>query len=331
MDLIFLMCTERCGSNLLTRMMDAHPEVCGPPPTHAVRLFSQNILRYGDLTRDPNWVSLTDDLAGVLTHQLGAWKTHSSPEEIRDRTAERSLAAALRCVYEHEAEAHGKRALFLKENQTFRFLAYILLAFPEARFVYLVRDPRDMALSFKLSANHPGGVREGARIWQRDQAQGIACYGFLKAFGRVHLLRYEDLIEAPETEMSKVCAFLGLPFSESMLRFHGQPSTQANAARLRDWENLTRPVMSQNKRKYLTALSEPEVRYVEALCHTEMEFCSYPLEHTLSTLDQAEAALPPSAIPADPLEDPVLEGPEAELRARRLEVIQRILSRPQVP
>jgi len=338
MDLIFLMCTERCGSNLLTRMMDAHPEVAGPPPTHAFRTFSQNLLRYSDLSRDEHWLDLTRDLADLLANQLGAWKTTAPAAEIRALAHERSLAAALRFVYEREALAHGKRALFIKENQTYRFLPYLLQAFPGARFVYLVRDPRDMALSYTLSPNHPGDVREGARIWRRDQEQAIACYGFLKPFGRIHLLRYEDLIAAPETELCKVCAFLGLPFSEAMLRFHEEPSTRVNAARLRDWENLSRPVMSQNKRKYRAALSEAEIRCVEGICRTEMEILSYPLEYQRSEPVPAEAVLEtgptpdaPDAPDASEASEAPAEGREAEIRARRIEILNRILSRPRVP
>ena len=330
MNLTFLICSERSGSNLITRMLDAHPEVCGPPPTHAVRTFSQNILRYGDLTRDDNWTDLTEDLADLLANQLGAWRTSTPASEIRQAAAERTLAAALRVPYEREAAAHGKQTLFIKENQTERLLPYILTAFPDSRFVYLVRDPRDMALSWKLSSNHPGRVARGAEVWKQNQERGIACYGFLKPTGRIHLLRYEDLIEDPEREMNRICRFLDLPYSAEMLSFYGQGSTRANASRLKDWENLARPVMSGNSRKYRKALSGPEIEFVEALCRDEMEFLSYPLEYERSDLEIARDALEAFDAGEEEPEVTVDQG-EAAIRERRLQVLQRILSRPAVP
>ncbi|MFH0945092.1 MAG: sulfotransferase [Planctomycetota bacterium] len=330
MDLTFLICSERSGSNLITRMLDAHPEVCGPPPTHAVRTFALNILRYGDLTREENWIDLTEDLADLLKNQLGAWRTSTRGEEIRREATERSLAAALRVPYEREAAAHGKQALFIKENQTERLLPYILTAFPTSKFVYLVRDPRDMALSWKLSSNHPGRVARGAETWKRNQERGIACYGFLKPTGRIHLLRYEDLIEDPEREMIRICRFLDLPYSAEMLSFHVQGSTRANASRLRDWENLARPVMSGNSNKYRAALSRPEIEFVEALFREEMVFLSYPLEFEPGDLERAREAL--EKLDAGAGESAAkVDGGEIEIRERRLQVLRRILSRPAQP
>jgi hypothetical protein len=39
---------------------------------------------------------------------------------------------------------------------------------------------------------------------------------------RVHRLKYESLCESPSVELSRLCQFLGLAFSETMLR---RPST----------------------------------------------------------------------------------------------------------
>lgn len=327
MDFTFLICTERCGSNLVTRMMDSHPEVCGPPPSHVVRTFAQNVQRYGDLRDGSCWDDLTGDVADLLRHQLGTWRTRPSAEEIREGVAERSLGAVLRFVFEAEAAAHGKSRLFVKENQTWRFLPYLLLAFPGARFVYLVRDPRDMALSWQRSPSHPGGVLEGAEVWQRDQEASILCYGFLKQSGRVHLLRYEDLISAPEQEGERLCAFLGMPFDPGILEFHSSDSTRLNAARLRDWENLKQPVLGTNKGKYVGAMSELEIRYVEARCAVEMAFFDYRPDHPPGDPRELGARLPIS----DRRAAASVEDEEDEIRQRRLAILRRILERPLRP
>ena len=71
----FLLCSERSGSNLITKLMDAHPEVCGPSPTHLFRTFAPNLWRYGSVPEDAGWEALCRDVADYLVSQLGVWST----------------------------------------------------------------------------------------------------------------------------------------------------------------------------------------------------------------------------------------------------------------
>lgn len=55
-----------------------------------------------------------------------------------------------------------------------------------------------------------------------------------------HELRYEDLIEDPETECARLCGFLGLPYDETMLRFHeGRVKAQPGLSAKKAWLPLT--------------------------------------------------------------------------------------------
>ncbi|NQT92999.1 MAG: hypothetical protein HQ559_09570 [Lentisphaerae bacterium] len=58
MQFDFLMCSERSGSNLITKVMDGHPEFCGPFPSHVTRTFCHDYCRYCDLADDANWRAL---------------------------------------------------------------------------------------------------------------------------------------------------------------------------------------------------------------------------------------------------------------------------------
>ena len=70
----FLICSERSGSNLIAKIMNAHTQVCGPFPSHILRIFTQNLYRYGDIRRDENWDSLLDDLAVYHQSIFAQWK-----------------------------------------------------------------------------------------------------------------------------------------------------------------------------------------------------------------------------------------------------------------
>jgi hypothetical protein len=292
-----------------------------------IRTFANNRTKYGDIHKTANWHILTSDVADVLNNQLGQWKTNWSADQIRKEVKSRSLSAIIRHVYETEAQAHGKSRVFIKENQTFRFAPFLLASFPNARFIYLVRDPRDMVLSWKTSPSHPGCVYKGTQIWKDDQGKSLDLYGFLQDAERIMLLRYEDLVSQTTGELHRVCDFLQVSYSPSMLEFHQNALTVENSQRIRGWYNLRRPVLTHNFAKYRTGLDELEIRYIEASCQPEMEFFGYQpdfapaddlasLEQTILELEQRTSVKPKT-----------LNKDEEVIRARRLSVIQKIIQR----
>ena len=105
MPFVFLLCSERSGSNLITKIFDNHPEFCGPSPSHIIRTFSRNIWRYGDINRDDNWHTLCSDIADFLNNQLGKWQTHCAADRLIKEVRQRSLSAIIRYIYENEALA----------------------------------------------------------------------------------------------------------------------------------------------------------------------------------------------------------------------------------
>ena len=91
----FLICSERSGSNLITKIMDAHPDVCGPFPSHILSYFSRNLYRYGDLASEESWSCLLEGRLPEedLSSRLSATErqVHASFGVARKRIEERSL------------------------------------------------------------------------------------------------------------------------------------------------------------------------------------------------------------------------------------------------
>jgi hypothetical protein len=319
-DTVFLICSERSGSNLITRMVDNHPQFCGPSPTHLIRLLVQHRFAYGD------WDDLCADAAELLATKIGEWRTQPTARDLA-AVEPRTLTALLRHVFEGEARACGKERLFIKENHTARLLPFLLSAWPDARFVYLVRDPRDMALSWKRSAVHRGDVVRASREWQQDQAEGIAAIAQFHDTHRLHCLSYEDLVVVPELELLRLCRFLNVRFCPAMLEYHRAPETIANAQQTAAWENLARPVMTDNTRKWRGGLDNTEIALVEAVCAQEMAFFGYQRESTdPRTLAELEAEL----LPFERHDKPGyrdLPAAERSRRARREMLERRIAAR----
>lgn len=326
-DFIFLLCSERSGSNFVTKVLDAHPEVCGPSPSHVIRTFAPNLWRYGDLDTG-GWRLLCEDISDYLHAGLGVWRTGWTPQDLADAVERPRLGDLIAAIYRREAAAHDKRLIMVKENQCAELLAFLVTWFPAAKYLFVVRDPRDMALSVKRSPATHGGVAQAAALWQRDQRANLTARAILDATGRIHTTRYEDILADPDDRLADVCRFLGLEFSERMLHFNEQELTRANADRVDAWRNLSQPIMRSNSGNYRDGLSELETRYVEAVCAVEMPYFGYtpdydgsePLESLTTGLDEYERA-------EEPPRSGALSAEEIAVRELRRAVIERILSR----
>ncbi|MBW2304020.1 MAG: sulfotransferase [Deltaproteobacteria bacterium] len=93
-------------------------------------------------------------------------------------------------------------------------LDYLIDLYPGSRFIFLVRDPRDLLLSI-IRTGMGAGV--GAFPVQAHNSL-LLINQIMKRFSdRFMLLRYEDLVSSPEKSIHKLCSFLECNYSERML------------------------------------------------------------------------------------------------------------------
>jgi hypothetical protein len=212
----FICGVARSGTTLLRLMLDAHPEVAIPPETH----FVPDLIARLDAIEDP---TPSDALAPIRAQR--EWEDFGfSDDELLERFAglDRLTApAAIRAFFEAYAERHGKRRWGDKTPMYVKRMAAIEGVLPEARFVHLIRDGRDIALS--RDERRAGRGLDGppvdrvARRWKRRirdarrQAPGLSHY--LE-------VRYEDLVLDTEPVLRRVCDFIELDFDPAMLRYH---------------------------------------------------------------------------------------------------------------
>ena len=331
MQHVFLMCSERSGSNLITRLMDAHPAICGPAPSHLIRILAQNAVRYGDPTDDQQWERLLKDASAILETKLGDWVTDWDTNRLRREVRTRSLGSLVRTVVESEAKANGAGTVFIKENHLADYLPFVQHAFHGTKIVAMVRDPRDMALSWKNSPVLRGDVVRATRIWQNDQRQLLEVLGQLRIDRDIMLITYEDLVSDTAGVLADTCSFLGLDPDPAMLSFHDHAATAQMAQKSDTWKNLRQPVMTNNFNKWREGLDADEITYVEHVCGDTMRAFGY------------EPEMPPHADPAalehqltahERHEKPAyadVPQPELVMRRRREEVVARIASHPLVP
>jgi hypothetical protein len=207
----FVVGVTRSGTTLLRLMLDSHPQLAVPPETH----FALDVI--AAFKQGP--VSPERFVEIVTTHRR--WPDFGLDDGVlRARVCEvRPLAAgpALRAFYRYYADEAGKPRWGDKTPGYLRKMATIEKALPEARFVHLIRDGRDVAVSITGLHFGPRSVPEAAHRWAKRirvaREQGARVSHYME-------LRYEDLIRDPEQALRRICDFVELDWAPAMLDYH---------------------------------------------------------------------------------------------------------------
>src|SRR5690606_10035401 len=90
--------------------------------------------------------------------------------------------------------------------------------FSDAKFVHIVRDARDVALSFCSYKYGSRNLCETALKWKLAVHANLKMGAMLPS-ERYRIVRYEDLIAEPEKTLTALCGFIGVPYAAEMLDY----------------------------------------------------------------------------------------------------------------
>lgn len=285
---LFIIGTERSGSNLLRLVLNSHSHITIPHPPHFMRYFAPIAATYGDLAREGNRRRLVRDAHRLLRRHIHPWE-HPIDQQRALALAGPTVFSAVAAFYELYRRAEGKPRWGCKSTFIVHHVAEVLAEYPEAKFVWLVRDPRDVAASAKRSVfNHYHPYRT-AQLWRRQQelaAAALERYGP----GTVHLMRYEDVATDPEPVLRRLCDFLGEEFEPAMLEHHLSPAARRTAQLSTSWHNTDRPISTASIGSHTRGLTPAESRMVEHAAGAMMHRLGYATE------DSADLGRPPSGV-----------------------------------
>lgn len=285
---VFIIGTERSGSNLLRLMLNAHPAFAIPHPPHILKEMMPLEPLYGDLSDDRRFRRLVDDTVELVRLHFYPWDGPLDPDAVFAEAPARSVYGVKAALYDQYRRAKGKRRWGCKSTFVIHYVDRVRSVHPEAKFIHLVRDGRDVAVSAKKSVFNHFHPHYVGRLWSAQQREAAALARRLPESDLL-LMKYEDLLDDPARELKRACAFLGEDFTEDMLDYHEGGEAKSLASSSRSWENVDKPVMKTNRAKYKRELSAREVRSFEVQAFAELRHFGYPLENDEAGL-RAEAA-----------------------------------------
>ncbi len=234
----FVCGVTRSGTTLVRLMLDAHPELAIPGETHWVPKLIKAFERSKQSGEDA--ANLVIDHKRWGDFHLDAADLRAKIEALDPLTA----ADAIRTFYLTYAEREGKRRYGDKTPGYVQEMRRIQRVLPEARFVHIIRDGRDVSLSHLRMNWGPETYAESARLWRnrirkaRKMAPSIDHY--LE-------IRFEDLVADTEGVLRRVCDFIELDFDPVMLEYHERAEGRL-AEKARELPRKNRPPQSAEAR-----------------------------------------------------------------------------------
>ena len=218
-------------------MLDAHPDLTMPPETH----FVPELIDVAESAE-----ASPEALLATITKQREWGDFGLTEEQLLEafRSIEPLNAGdALRDFYGLYAERIGKPRCGEKTPIYVKSIRKISGALPEARFLHVIRDGRDVALSIRDRATKEHTIEAIAERWVRRIGQARRQSKKLPG-GAYKEIRYEGLILDTEGVLREVCEFFELPWDDAILDYH-----QRSAERL---EEMKRELPADGKRTTLS-------------------------------------------------------------------------------
>jgi len=236
---IFLFGMERSGTTMVSLLVGAHPLIAVPYPVAG--LWYELADRFAQNNQPLIEQDCRDLITAVLSHQrISDWDVRLDFAAVEAQRRGQRFSDIQAAVYQAYAAAKDKPRWAQMDIATIDHIAQVARWFPDARFVHLVRDGRDVALSHQTMPYGAGNIRDCALAWQQRMAVCRAL-GDLIGPERFYHLRYEDLILSLEPTLKDLCAFLNVDFSPRMLAYRETIDEKVPDDRLWLWPNLRQP------------------------------------------------------------------------------------------
>ena len=272
---IFMIGTQRSGSNLLRLMLNQLPGIAAPHPPHILQRMTPLLPAYGDLDKEENFLSLVDHVCRLVELNPVPWEgVNFNRKEIAKNAGSHSLMGIVEAVYDEAARAQGAQTWCCKSLANIQFLPAIEAHFDRPQYIFLYRDGRDVAVSFRKAIVGEKHYYYIARDWARTQKLALTMEAHIgpERFFRV---KYEDMVEEPEAMMMRLCEFLNMDYHEDMLNFHQSHEAvrAANSSEL--WGNVTKPIMKGNTGKFRSEAGDEDIRIFESVAGEVLDALGY--------------------------------------------------------
>ena len=274
---IFIVGCERSGTTLLRIILNQSAELHIPGESWFLKELSSHCDSYGDFSQPhQRWFFIRDlqlNHATKDTYSFDIFQlTLLEAEAALKQVAPTDFFGAAASLFQASAHKQGKPFWADKTPRHVTQLDWLAQAYPKAKFVHVLRDGRDVALSL-MKAGWEKSIKSAASRWQQRVSYGTTI-GSKLGNERYYELKYEDLVTQPELSLRKLCTWLGIEYSPDMLQHHTKTKDHIN----RDWHlhaRVAEPINGSRAfawKKKLTRIQVAEIEHVAGALLDQLDY-----------------------------------------------------------
>jgi hypothetical protein len=277
---IFIVGCQRSGTTLLRNLLRSHPHLAFPEESYFIPAYYKG---YGD----PRSAREARRLAATILrlYWVRHWGMPLRPEDFSDCRTFREVVCRL---FETWARQQGKRRWGDKTPHYVAQIPVLLELFPAAKILHIIRDGRDVALSWLKTRFDPLNLYTAASMWNtmvragRQAGAGLPQQTYME-------VRYETLLAETQPTMREVCAFLDEPFHEAVLK----PTLGALVfpALQRGGPALSTEIVSSNTGGWKRQMGVPDRILFESVAGDLLEELGYETEGRRRRISLAERTM----------------------------------------
>jgi len=211
-NLIFIISQPRSGSTLLQRILYGHPKIQTSAETW--------------LMLHPCYAFKSKRISTDYDANFSAIGTKEFIENYTDgfEVYDDAIRQWAYVIYNNVIEKHNREYFLDKTPRYFFIIEDLYRLFPEAKFIFLLRNP--MAILASELKTYVKGEWQVLGVFRPDlmEAPDLIMKGIRTLGDAAYVIRYENLVTAPELEVKNLCNYLQLPFYEEMIEYRHTPA-----------------------------------------------------------------------------------------------------------
>ncbi|WP_341936703.1 sulfotransferase family protein [Marinimicrobium sp. C2-29] len=251
---IFIVGAPRSGTTLLSSMLNSHSEIAIPYESNfMVHCYN----KYGltpNLTNDSDLENLIDEI--LSGYFVSKWEPPVRKEDL-DLDKCRDLPGLINEIYRCYAKKKGKPIYGDKTPGYTPDIHVLNRIFPNAKYIHIIRDGRDVALSLLDRSWGPSNFPIAMQFW-KEMATLCKVQLAMLPPDRYLELRFEDLVREPEENLRKICSLLKIDFQNEMVSSYSNEWDSLPDAVKRIHANLQQGPSENQCYKWKSVLDGPD-------------------------------------------------------------------------
>lgn len=296
LPVFFIIGRPRTGTTLLQSLFDAHPDICIPWECQFVlNLYPE----YGKITE---WTKeLLAKFQGDLLKQWQFSSWNIDPVKLKaglmSCEGENTYRDICQIVYLNHISLYPKGEISLIGDKNHGYTIYtdrLRQLYPEAKFIYMLRDYRDNYHSVNRVDFEVPIVSLVVYKWKYFYKKALQAAS--KNPESFYFIRYEDLVSDPQTHFGKISEFLNIPYVPEVFDFYKMKSkageTYPTDVLEKHHQSLFNPINTSRLGLWKKSMNKIQVKIADQVAGEYAEKAGYKRENNGYSLWIALLAFP---------------------------------------